>query len=180
MTRGMRGLGSRALAAVAAALVVLPAAALAQGAAQIGVAGDISTTALTVAQVSDLSFGPVIPGVPTTINPKSSASAGEYEITGNRNAEIAVTMTLPAQLSTGFWTMPISFGATSGCWRTNNAQGACTFWNPSTVLIQRIRNQNFPNNRFFVWMGGTVSPSPTQNPGMYLGNIMLSVVYTGN
>lgn len=179
--RAFRCLSAPRIVAVLAALgCALPAAARAQGAALIGVAVDVSTTALTVAQVADVRFGNVVPGVPTTINPKTSASAGEYEITGNRNAEIAITMTLPTQLSTGFWTMPISFGATSGCWRTNTAQANCTFWDPNTVLIQRIRNQNFPNNRFFVWMGGTVSPSPTQNPGVYLASVTLSVVYTGN
>jgi hypothetical protein len=46
--------------------------------------------------------------------------------------------------------------------------------------VQRIRNQNYPNNTFYVWIGGTVSPSAAQNPGVYLGTIQLSVAYTGN
>lgn len=157
-----------------------PRAAPAQVTAQVGVAADISSTALTVGQLADLSFGNVVPGVPTTIDAQTGATAGQFEITGNRNAEIQVTMTLPTQLSTGFWTMPISFGANSGCWRKLPGQNACNYWDPNTVLIERIRNQNFPNNRFFVWIGGTVSPAAAQNPGVYLGTVRLTVAYTGN
>lgn len=179
--RAFRCLSAPRIVAMFAALgCALPAAARAQGAALIGVAAEISTTALTVAQISDVRFGDVIPGVNTTINARTNPSAGEFQINGNRNAEIAITMTLPTQLSTGFWTMPISFGATSGCFRRMAGQAGCTLWDPNTVLIQRIRNNAPPNNTFFVWIGGTVSPSPTQNPGVYLGSVTLSVAYTGN
>lgn len=157
----------------------LPALARAQGSAQVPVAADISTTALAVSQINDVRFGAVVAGVPTALNGRN-ANAGEFQINGNRNAEIAVTMTLPTELSTGFWTMPIGFPANSGCWRRQPGQNACTFWDPSTVLVERIRNNNSPNDVFFVWIGGTVSPSPTQHTGMYLGQVQLSVVYTGN
>ena len=166
------------LAVFAALALTAPGAARAQ--AQIGVAADISTTALSISQTADLDFGAVVPGIAVTINARTNPAAGLFEIHGNRNAEIAVTMTLPTQLSTGFWTMPISFGATSGCWRRQAPQGGCTLWDPTTVLVERIRNNNPPNNTFFVWIGGTVSPAAAQNPGMYLGSITLSVAYTGN
>ena len=166
--------------ALAALALLAPRAAFAQGSAQIGVAVDISTTALSVAQMADLDFGAIVPGVAKTINARTNASAGHYQINGARNAEVAITMTLPTQLSTGFWTLPISFGATSGCSRKNGGQGGCTLWNPNTVLIDRIRNNNPPNNTYLVWIGGTVTPSAVQHTGMYLGNITLTVVYTGN
>jgi hypothetical protein len=162
-----------------AALLGAPSALPAQGSAAVGVAAEISTTALTVAQIRDVLFGNVVPGAPTVLDGRNP-SAGEFQINGNRNAEVAVTMTLPAVLSTGFWTMPISFGGSSGCWRRLSGQAQCTFWDPNTVLIERIRNSAPPNNRLFVWIGGTVSPGPTQTPGVYLGTITLSVAYTGN
>jgi hypothetical protein len=149
-------------------------------AAAVSVSAVLSPTALAVGSLRNLQFGNVTPGVTLTIDPRTSASAGEFEIQGTKNAEVAITMTLPSQLSTGFWTMPISFGPTSGCWKKGTGQAGCTTWDPSTVLIARIRNQNPPNNHLWVWLGGTVSPSPTQNPGVYIGSITLSVVYTGN
>jgi hypothetical protein len=165
---------------VSACALMAPAAASAQGSAAVGVEATISTTLLSIAQTSNLNFGVVVPGVPVTINPRTNANAGDFLIHGARNAEIAITMTLPTQLSTGFWTMPITFGNNSGCWRRQGGQGGCTFWNPNTVLVRRIRNQNPPNNTFYVWIGGTVTPAAAQHTGMYLGSITLSVVYTGN
>jgi len=166
-----------ALGALAVALAG-PAAARAQTAVT-GARVSITTSALTIGQQRDLIFGTVLPGVPVTVNGRS-ANAGQFQINGTRNAEIAVTMTLPTQLSTGVWTMPVAFGANSGCWRRQPAQGGCTFWDPSTVLVRRIRNQNPPNDHFFVWIGGTVTPSATQHTGVYWGTITMSVVYTGN
>lgn len=169
----------RVVRAVLAVALVTPAVARAQS-AQTGARVDITTSALTIGNQADVRFGNVVPGVPTTINPRTSANAGQFQVNGTRNAEIAITMTLPTQLSTGFWTMPITFGATSGCWRRQPGQAGCTFWNPSTVLVRRIRNQAPPNDHFFVWVGGTVAPSPTQHTGVYLGTVGISVVYTGN
>lgn len=166
-------------AVIAAASALLPALARAQTAA-IGVEATISTTALSIGQEQDLRFGNVVPGVPVTINPRTNPNAGGWEIHGNRNAELAIVLTLPTQLSTGFWTMPITFAANSGCWRRAPGQAGCNFYNPTTTLVRRIRNQNAPNNTFFVWIGGTVSPSAVQNTGVYLGNITLTVAYTGN
>ncbi len=166
---------------LAAALALLaPTAASAQLSAAIGVEAVISTTALSIAQQNDLDFGAVVPGVPVTINARTNANAGWFEIHGQRNAEIAITMTLPTQLTTGFWTMPITFGNTAGCWRRQGGQNGCTLWNPNNVLVERIRNNNPPNNVFWVWIGGTVSPAAAQHAGVYLGTITMSVVYTGN
>jgi hypothetical protein len=167
-------------AAVAALALLAPVAAFAQVTAAVGVSATISTTALSIAQQSDLDFGAAVPGVPVTVNARTGATAGMYEIHGARNAEIAITMALPTQLSTGFWTMPVTFGNTSGCWRRQGGQNGCNFWNPSTVLVERIRNNNPPNNQFLVWIGGTVTPSAAQHTGVYLANITMSVVYTGN
>jgi hypothetical protein len=166
--------------AVTALALLAPRAAHAQGSAQIGVAADISTTALAVSQLRNLNFGNILPGVAATVDPHSTTLSGAWQILGNKNAEIAMTLTLPTQLTTGTWTLPISFGATSGCGKQQQNQTGCTVFNPSVGLIARIRNSNPPNNTFHVWIGGTVTPSLTQHTGMYLGNITLSVVYTGN
>ena len=167
------------LAVLAAALVLAPAMGRAQTAA-IGAQAMISTTALSIGQMQDLRFGNVVAGVPVTINPRTNANAGAWVIHGNRNAEISVQLTLPTQLSTGFWNMPIAFANNSGCWRRAPGQAGCTFWNPAVTLVRRIRNQNPPNNTFHVWIGGTVTPAAGQNTGVYLGNVTLTVAYTGN
>lgn len=161
-------------------LALVPAAALAQGARSIGARVTITTTALSIGQMQDLRFGNVVAGVPVTINSRTNTNAGAWVIHGSRNAEVAVTLTLPTQLSTGFWNMPISFSNTAGCWRRAPGQNGCTQYNPATTLVRRIRNRNVPDNTLHVWIGGTVSPAAGQHTGVYLGNITLTVAYTGN
>lgn len=167
-----------AVAVVAAA--ALPAVARAQASSFVSINAEVSTTLLSIGTTRDLAFGAVVPGTPTTIDSRTSASTGLFVIHGNRNAELAVTMTLPTALVVGPYTMPISFGALDGCYRTMAAQGGCTRYDPNTVLIQRIRNQNAPNNALYIWIGGTASPAAGQHPGRYAATITLSAVYTGN
>jgi hypothetical protein len=169
-----------AVLALAGAASLAPLAARAQGTAQVAALVDISTTALSIGQMQDVRFGNVIAGVPVTIDPRTNANAGQFVIHGNRNAQIRVTLALPATLTTGTWTMPITFSATQGCWRRQAGQGGCTRFNPVNAVVQRIRNQNAPNNTFYVWVGGTVSPAAVQHTGVYLGTITLTVAYTGN
>ena len=168
--------------AAMAALAILASAALPARAqsASLPVDAEISTTLLSVDNPQNLRFGAQVPGTPMTINARASANAGALLIHGNRNAEIALSWTLPAALVIGPYVMPVAFGPTSGCWRDKTGQSGCTLYDPRAPLIQRIRNVPSPNNTFYVWLGGTVSPTPTQHPGMYAAPVTLAVVYTGN
>lgn len=166
-------------AALALAGEALPGALAAQSSV-ILVDAEISSTLLSVANPQDLRFGSVVPGTPTTLNPRTAATVGAFVIHGNRNAEVALSMVLPAALAVGPYTMPITFGTQDGCWRVSAQQNACTRYDPTTPLVQRIRNSNAPNNTLFIWLGGTVSPAAGQHPGFYSATIAVSVVYTGN
>jgi len=149
--------------------------------ASITAAATVSQTALSVVAIANTRFGTVTPGTPVTINPQTSANAGEFEFHGNRNAQINATFTLPTQLTTGTggYTMPITFGANTACRRNTAVQGGCTRFNPATGFTARLRNQNPPNDTYFVWMGGTVSPAAGQHPGVYRGTITVTAAYTG-
>jgi hypothetical protein len=147
--------------------------------ASIAATATVTQTGLSVGWRRELDFGNVTQGVPATVDPRS-ASAGKFEIHGTRNAEIRITALLPSFLTRGPFTLPITFGNNSGCHRDRDQQNQCAYYNPANPLIVRIRNQNPPNNTYFVWIGGTVSPSPSQPGGLYTGTITLSVSYTGN
>jgi len=143
---------------------------------------EVSNEPLVLLPTADLRFGQLVPGAPTTINPRTSASAGKFEIHGVRRAEITFDLTLPTLLrvGTGPLTMPVTFGGTSGCHRTTDAQNGCTLFNPTATLTVRLRNRPPPDATYFVWLGGTVSPSPTQFPGIYSATVTATVQYTGN
>ena len=173
----------RVLVLIAAA-AGLPALAAAQPSATgaISVLGEVSSDGLTIWPANSLDFGVLIPGNPTTINARTSVNAGKFDIRGVRRAEFTLTLTLPTELRVGLGplTMPITFNGTSGCRGAMDNQNACSTYDPSTVFTARIRNQAAPNNTYFVWLGGTVTPAPGQPPGEYTAFISALVQYTGN
>ncbi len=169
-----------ALAVCVLSLGARPAVASAQGTASIQAVAQVSTTGLSAARMNDLAFGSVLPGVPTLVDPRSSASSGLWEVHGTRNAEIAASFALPDSLRVGPHAMPITFGGQAGCGRDRNQQNQCVYFDPSLGWVDRIRNNPNPKNTYYIWIGGTVSPATAQFPGIYTGTITLTVAYTGN
>lgn len=174
----------RRVLVLVAATAGLPAEAAAQPSAtgSISVLGEVSADGLMIASANSLNFGILIPGTPTTINARTSANAGKFDIRGARRAEFTLTLTLPTELRVGLGplALPITFSGTSGCRGAVDNQNACSTYDPSTVFTARIRNQAAPNNTYFVWLGGTVTPAPGQPPGEYTAVISALVQYTGN
>jgi hypothetical protein len=144
----------------------------------------IDNTSVTIGQLNGLDFGAVVPGTPFTIGPQT-ALAGKLVIHGAKNSEVRITFVLPTVLQAGTQTMPISFAddpvaGKLGCHRNQDQQNNCTAYTPSTALVARIRNNAPPQNTFYVWIGGKVSPALGQQPGIYTGLVTMSAVYTGN
>ena len=162
------------------ALLMLPAGrAAAQSAGTIGVQAGVVTDALSVAGTKALEFGAVLPGVATLVNPRTSTSAGEFAVRGGRRLAFTATFTLPTELAVGPYTMPIAFGAQSGC-QDKDTKGNCKFFDPRVPFTGEISNKAPPQNTFFFWVGGTVTPAAAQQPGFYRAVITLQVAYTGS
>ncbi len=139
----------------------------------------VVTTGMTIATMRDLNFGTVIKGVATTVAP-AAATAGEWQVSGSANAFVVISFTLPTTLTNiqalPGSTMPIAFNATSAIWRrsTNNPAGGNVF-NPAVGDVGRLGPP--PNFSMFIWLGGTVNPAPTAKPGIYQGNVVVSLIY---
>ena len=166
------------------ALCAVPGRLLGQVTASLGATVLIDNTALTIGQINGLDFGVVVPGTPTKIGPKT-ALAGKFVLHGVKNSEARITFALPTVLTVGPNSMPISFAddpitGKFGCHRNQDQQANCTTYTPSTPLVIRIRNNAPPQNTFYVWIGGKVSPAVGQQPGTYTGLVTMSAVYTGN
>jgi hypothetical protein len=173
-----------ALAFTVLALFATPGRLLGQVTASLGASVLIDNTALAIAQINGLDFGAVVPGTPTKIGPKA-ALAGKFVLHGVKNAEVRITFALPPVLTVGPHSMPISFAddpivGKFGCHRNQDQQANCTTYTPNTPLVIRIRNNAPPQNTFYVWIGGKVSPAVGQQPGIYTGVVTMSAVYTGN
>lgn len=171
---------TRRAVAVAGLLTLLPPALRAQGVAgQVGIDAQVIGQVITVTSLRNLSFGTVLKGVATTVQP-SNAAAGAWQVQGDKNAQVTIAFTLPTVLTNiqalPGSTMPISFGATSALWNrgTNNVVGATAF-DPSAGTTGKLGP---PGNPFiYLWIGGTVSPAATAKPGIYTGTIVVSVAY---
>lgn len=162
-----------------AACVGLTGRAAAQAGSSVSADAVIVTVGMTIGTLTELNFGTVIKGVPTTVLP-SAANAGEWQVSGSSNAFVIISFTLPTQLTNiqalPGSTMPISFSGVSAIWRraTNNPAGGTVF-NPATGAVGRLGPP--PNPTMYVWVGGTVTPALTTKPGIYQGNVILSLVY---
>lgn len=161
------------------AFLVLPRHLDAQGAASVSADAVVVTVGMTITTLRDLSFGTVIKGVATTLQP-TDPNAGEWQLAGSANAFVLISFTLPTVLTNiqalPGSTMPISFSATSAIWRraTNDPVGGTAF-NPATGAVGRLGPP--PNPNLYIWLGGTVNPAPTAKPGIYQGTVVVSLIY---
>jgi hypothetical protein len=130
--------------------------------------------AQTVTGIRDLTFGTVIPGVPTTILQTDAGNAGQFRIAGVFIRNVTITFTLPTVMNrTGpgpaSATMPITF--------LNNSAGYTTFLQGNTPF-----NPNAPYGETVIFnatitLGGRVNPSPTQLGGSYAATIVMTVIF---
>ncbi len=157
----------------------LPGRLTAQSGATVSADAVVVTVGMTIATLQDLNFGTVIKGVPATVLP-TAANAGQWLVSGSANAFVIINFTLPTQLTNiqalPGSTMPISFSAVSAIWRraTNNPVGGNVF-NPAVGAVGRLGPP--PNFSMYVWVGGTVNPPLTAKPGIYQGNVIVSLIY---
>jgi hypothetical protein len=146
---------------------------------QVGADALVVTVGMTLTPLRHLEFGSIPLGVPTTVLP-TAANAGEWEVIGAGNAFVSISFTLPAALSNtqavpGV-TMPIVFAGTGALWRraVNDPAGATVF-NPLVGATGRFGPPSNPT--LYIWVGGTVLPTPTQLPGIYTGTVVLQLAY---
>jgi len=157
----------------------LPGRLAAQSGATVSADAVVVTVGMTIATLQALNFGTVIKGVPTTVLP-TAANAGEWQVSGSGNAFVIISFTLPTQLTNiqalPGSTMPISFSGVSAIWRraTNNPVGGNVF-NPAVGAVGRLGPP--PNFNMYVWVGGTVNPPLAAKPGIYQGNVIVSLIY---
>jgi hypothetical protein len=126
-----------------------------------------------------LTFGVVLPGVPTTVLPTDPTRSGRFELTyigpEPKNVEVEVTFTLPSTLDGPESSMPITFGPGSAGYSLGSIAGQGPF--DPTVGSQPLRLSDQGRGTFF--LGGTLTPSLSQPSGSYGGSVTITVSLTG-
>ena len=127
--------------------------------------------AIALSPIQDLTFGNVFPGVSKTI-PSQSGNGGRFQATGQPNANISLTLTLPANLVSGANLLPV--GSWTGRHNTTlTGAGSAPTFTPSAGV-----NTTFSATGFrYVFLGGTVTPAANQAAGFYSAVATLTVAY---
>lgn len=152
-----------AVAAIAA-FAALPGGIVAQSnTAQLTATAEVLAP-IDVSFVADLDFGQVLPGVPTQVLP---ADGGQFTVAGAADEDVILDFTLPASLTAGALTLPVSFDAGYGAGAPDNTI------DPSTDPTVNLG----ATGGFDVFLGGTVTPAIDQAAGSYDGTVTLTVTY---
>ncbi len=170
-------------AAVFLCVGLLAAPAWAQGpSTTVGAEATVVTVGITITTLRDLDFGSVPKGLATTVLP-IDANAGEWQVTGDKNARVSITFTLPTvlnniQAAPGS-TMPIAFSTSAARWvQTVNDPSGATPFDPNVGITARFPNPAAgPIPTIYLWLGGTVNPAAAAKPGIYTGTVIVSLVY---
>lgn len=132
---------------------------------------------LQVRGIQGLTFGTVLAGVPWVVPRTDVANTAQFEIRGERQAEVLVTFLLPVALTgPGTAALPLSFGPADGGYSPDDNIARASPFDPhvpNPVVLPT-------NGRGTVYLGGTVSPPPSTPAGAYTATLTLTVAYTGN
>lgn len=125
----------------------------------------------------NLNFGTLLPGARVTVSRLDGVNAGQFEVRGERNAEVELVFTLPpAMTSLAGATLPLEFGPADGGISDTPTIAASTAFDPRVPLLWVLPG----NGRAYVFLGGSAVPAVSQPGGAYTATVVLTVAYTGN
>jgi hypothetical protein len=130
---------------------------------------------LVVTKTSDLDFDRVDRGTNKTIDVTSNKAAS-FSVVGEPGVPVNVTFSLPTvldgQYSVGS-TLPI--GTWTGQMNTTNSPSSGSSFDPSVGSFSA--NLDATTGALYFFIGATVQPSASQDPGVYQGTLMVTVSY---
>lgn len=125
--------------------------------------------------VRNLVFNNLLPGITSTVATNVS-NAGRIEVDIRKNLTLAVTFTLPTNLTSGSNNLPVTFTATKST-NSNDVVLGTTFDPYSGTTIRR----NNPSTRYwYLRIGGTIQTPTNQQGGNYSGSLIVTLSFIGN
>ncbi len=176
----------RSMILTAALLIAGGAGAYAQS-ASVSSSATIETQ-ITAEATSSLSFGTISKGATATVE-ASSADAAAVTFSGDEGDNITVTVPATATISTTSGDgadMTVSINRAGLLAHTSDAQGSASTLDASsgtaTTALSDDNGGNGTNNdglgQSYLWIGGSVTPTATQQRGVYSGTFTVSAAYS--
>jgi len=133
----------------------------------------VAQQGLTVAVQHNLTFGLVIPGLPTTISTTDALDAAQVEVRGQSGAQVQVSFVLPAALAHPRGaSLPLLFGPSDGGYAAAS-NTVLTAFDPRAPLVTSLSGTGL----LYLVLGGTVQPGARQTVGSYSATITVTVAY---
>jgi hypothetical protein len=127
---------------------------------------------LTVTGIQSLTFGTLLPGMPSVVPRTDPARSGRFDVGGPHDTQGQVTFSLPAVLTgPAGATLPLTFGASDAGYSQSQNIGSQIGFDPKQPFLITFSGQG----RGSVFLGGTARPAPTQRAGSYTGTITLNL-----
>jgi len=122
--------------------------------------------------IRGVSFGIVLPGVPFHVLRTDPVNSGQFQLKAPPPKIVTYTFTLPTVLNGPLGaTMPISFATNDAGYSGTNVITSQVAFDPHIPFTSSM-----VTNRVGIFLGGTVSPIPTQRAGSYTATVVLSVL----
>lgn len=141
---------------------------------QVGNTPGTGSCAPLVSAVQGISFGALLPGVPTLVSPMDVVRAARLIIDGTLGQSLSVTWILPAAMTSANGArLPVSF-------LVGDATYSPTAGTADVMLYDPTRPFSVVGGRHgALTLGGRALPSASQPSGKYVGQVTVQVTYTG-
>lgn len=133
------------------------------------------TAPLVVRPIQNLSFGFLIPGVNTTIDPLTLSRSGQIEIQAGIGTALEVRFTLPTVLGGPAQTLPVRFGSTSAGVSASRTPTDVLRFDPGAAARFRF----VTTDRATLFLGGEARPRAGQRTGAYSAPIIVTITNLG-
>lgn len=131
---------------------------------------------LVVRPLQDLSFGFLLPGVRTRVDPLDLARSGQVELLAPRGTVFEVRLTLPAAMTGAGTTLPLVFDANGGAASALRAPTDAVRFDPRNPA----RFQLVTADRASIFLGAEARPRVGQPTGSYVAPLVVTITNLSN
>jgi hypothetical protein len=132
-------------------------------------------TGLVARPLQNLTFGFLLPGVPTTVDAAQITRSGQIQVEAPIGTNFELRYTLPTVMNGAGTTMPLTFGTTDGGAAPSANPAAMQRFNPNNPTRWRLAT----TTRATFFLGGRAAPRVGQPVGSYTAPIIVTITNLG-